>query len=142
VAQDVKLSKTSPAVPHEATLVPLHADWVASHTSGTHALIRQYHDAGQSVVARHGTHAELDVSQTMPRALQSAFEVQPGLQTLRTQRLLLPLQWLSTRQSMQTPFAESHSLLGQSLLFLQTGKATHLLALQAWPVAQSVFAMH
>jgi hypothetical protein len=87
--QEVKLSKTSPAVLHEATLVPLHADCVESHTSGTQAFIRQYHDAGQSVADRHCTHTELEVSQTMPSELQSPFLVQADLQVLRTQCILL-----------------------------------------------------
>ena len=140
--QDVKLSKTSPAAPHEATLVPLHADWVESHTSGTQAFMRQYHDAGQSVTDRHCTHAELDVSQTMPRELQSPFEVQVVLQTLRTQRMLLEPQLLSTRHSMQMLFAVSQILVEQSPLVLQVATATHLLALQECPVEQSEFAMH
>ena len=141
--QDVKLSKPSPAALQEATLVPLHADWVESHTSGTQALTRQYHDAGQSVADRHCTHAPLEVSQTIPRELQSPFEVQEVLQTLRMQRLLLDPQLLSATQSMQTLFAVSQSPGEQSLLFLQVATATHLLLLlQDFPVEQSEAAVH
>jgi hypothetical protein len=56
--------------------------------------------------------------------------------------MLLALQWLSTRHSMQRPFALSHRLLAQSVLFLQTATATHLLALQACPVEQSASFVH
>lgn len=140
--QVVKLSNTSPSVLQPATLVPLHADWVASQASGTHAFIRQYQEAGQSFEVRHPMHTLLDVSQTMPRALQSAFEVQAGLQKLRRQCTLLALQWLSTRHSRQRPFAVSHRLLVQSPLFLQTATATHLLALQACPAEQSASLLH
>jgi hypothetical protein len=142
--QDVKLSNPSPAVLQEATLVPLHADWVASHTSGTQASTtppRQYHDAGQSVADRHCTHAEFEVSHTMPSELQSLVEVQAVLQTLRTQCMLEP-HWLSTRHSMQTLFAVSQSPLEQSLLVLQVASATHSLALQDSPVAQSESVVH
>ena len=78
----------------------------------------------------------------MPRELQSAVEVQLALQTLRTQRMLLELQLLSTRQSIQTLFAVSQILVEQSLLVLQVAKATHLLALQECPAEQSEFVMH
>ena len=127
---------------HEATLVPLQEDWVESHTSGTQVFIRQYQDAGHSVADRHGTHTELEVSQTMPSAVHPLVEVQEVLQTLRTQRWLLPLQSLSARHWMQTLFAESQILVEQSPLFLQVARATHLLAVQACPVAQSVVDMH
>jgi hypothetical protein len=136
-AQEVKLSKPSPSALHEATLVPLHADWVESHTSGTQVSTRQYHDAGQSVADMHCTQAELEVSQTMPRELQSVFERQAVRQTLRTQCTLPDPQWLSTRHSMQTLFAVSQMLLGQSLLFLQVSTATHLFARQGCPAEQS-----
>jgi hypothetical protein len=56
--------------------------------------------------------------------------------------MLLPLQWLSTRHSMQRPFALSHWLLAQSPLVLQTATSTHWLALQACPVEQSVSFVH
>jgi hypothetical protein len=101
--QELKLLKTSPSALQPATLVvvlvptlvTLHADWVVSHRSGTQAVTKQYQDAGQSLLERHCLHALTEVSQTMPRALQSAFEVQVVRQTLRRQRLLLApeLRW-------------------------------------------------
>ena len=139
--QDVKMLSPSPVALQAATLVPLHADWVESHTSGTQAAIRQYDDAGQSVEDRHCTHTEFEVSHTMPRELQSRVEVQVVLQTLRTQCSLEP-HWPSTRHSMQTLFAVSQSPVEQSLLFLQVALATHLLALQDFPVEQSESVMH
>jgi hypothetical protein len=122
----------------------LHADWVESHTSGTQAFIRQYQDAGHSVADRHCTHAELEVSQTIPREVHPLVEVQAVLQTLRMQRWLLPLQLLSTKHSMHTLFAESQILVEQSPLFLQVARATHLLLLHDHdcPVAQSELVMH
>jgi hypothetical protein len=78
--QDVKLSNTSPSVPHPATLVPLQADWVASHTSGKHVFMRQYHDAGQSLDVKQRIQTLFEISQTIPRAAQSVFEAQAGLQ--------------------------------------------------------------
>ncbi len=125
--------------------MPLHADWVESHTSGTQEAETpgwQYHDAGQSDVDRHCTHAEFEVSQTMPRELQSRLDVQAVLHTLRTQRMLLEPHWLSTTQSMHTLFAVSQSPGVQSLLYLQVAKATHLLLLQDCPVGQSDEATH
>ena len=129
--QLVYLSKTSPSEPQEATLVPLHADWVASHTSGTQTLIRQYQDAGQSLLVRHCPHVPEEVSQSMPRGLHSAFDVQMVRQTLRRQRLLMEPQLLSPTQSMQRLFAVSHALVGQSELYLQTAATTHWLAVQS-----------
>ena len=140
--QEVKLSNTSPSELHPATLVPLQADWVESHTSGTQAFTRQYQDAGQSLLVRHCTHPLLVVLQTMPRALQSAFEVQLVRQTLRRQRLLLEPQLPSETQSMQRLFAVSQTLVVQSELYLQVATATHVLALQPCPVVQSVSAKH
>ncbi len=142
--QDVKLSNASPVALHEATLAPLHADWVESQMSGTQDAATpawQYHEAGQSDADRHCTHAELEVSQIMPREVQSRFEVQAVLQTLRTQRMLVE-HWLSTTQSMQTLFAVSQSPGVQSLLYKQVAKATQLLLLQDFPVAQSDAVMH
>jgi hypothetical protein len=78
----------------------------------------------------------------MPRAVHPLVAVQAVLQTLRTQRWLLPLQSLSTRHWMQTLFAVSQSLVEQSLLLLQIAKATHLLLVHVCPVAQSDFDMH
>jgi hypothetical protein len=104
--------------------------------------MRQYDDAGQSVEDRHCTHAELEVSQIMPRAVQALFEVQAFLQILRMQCWLLEPQLLSTRHSMQTLFAVSQILDAQSGLLLQVATATHLLPLQVCPVAQSEFAVH
>ena len=115
---------------------------MVSHTSGTQAYIRQYDDAGHSVADKHCTHTALEVSQTMPRELQSLLLVQAGRQTLRTQCWLLPLQWLSITQSMQRLFAESQRPVEQSLLSLQVDSATHLLAVQAFPVGQSESAVH
>jgi hypothetical protein len=127
---------------HEATLVPLQADWVVSHTSGTQAFIRQYDEAGHSVADKHCTHTALEVSQTMPRELQSLFLAQAGLQTLRTQCMLLAPQSLSMTQSMQRLFAVSQRPFEQSPLFLQVAAATHLLAVQNLPVGQSVSTVH
>jgi hypothetical protein len=141
-AQEVKLLKTSPSALQATTLVPLQADWVASHTSGTQTLIMQYQDAGQSSLARHCLHAPTEVSQTMPRALQSAFVVQMVLQTLRRQRLLLEPQLLSPTQSMQRLFAVSQTLVEQSAFNVQIAAAAHRLPMQSYPVAQSEFAMH
>jgi hypothetical protein len=78
----------------------------------------------------------------MPRAVHPLVAVQAVLQTLRTQRWLLPLQLLSTKHSMQTLFAESQILVEQSPLFLHVARATHLLLLHDCPVAQSELVMH
>jgi hypothetical protein len=129
-------------VPHPATLVPLHADWVASHTSGTQAFIKQYHDAGQSLEVMHCMQTLFEVSQTMPSEVQSALVAHAGRQKLRRQCTLLPAQWLSTMHSRQRPLAVSHRLLEQSPLFLQTATGTHLLALQAWLVEHSASFVH
>jgi hypothetical protein len=84
----------------------------------------------------------LEVSQTIPSAVQSPFLVQAGRQILRTQCVLLALQWLSMRQSMQRLFAVSQRPLEQSPLPLQVSAATHLLAVQNFPVGQSESAVH
>jgi hypothetical protein len=78
----------------------------------------------------------------MPREVQLALEVQVVLQTLRTQRLPLPPQLLSTRQSRHTLFAESQTLVEQSALILHFATGTHALALQEFPVGQSESTMH